>query len=86
VSNRETARVGVAPLGDCRLTATDKIVYVALCLFADEDGRCAITQGKIAQVIGCSRAGVNRSIGLLCDCGYVGKQKISDWELLYTLE
>jgi len=74
---------------DKNLDVFDKMTYVALCKFADREGKCFPSQNTLAALVGCARSRLRNSLDNLKGLNYLrvdsrvldGKQRSN----LYTL-
>jgi DNA-binding MarR family transcriptional regulator len=56
---------------DERLSLRDLSVLAAIGLHTDRDGWCYPTLGRIGELLGVTRQAVQKSMRVLCDCGYI---------------
>lgn len=56
---------------DQRLSLRDLSVLAAIGLHTDRDGWCYPTLGRIGELLGVTRQAVQKSMRVLCECGYV---------------
>ena len=68
------------------LSATDKIVYVALCAFANKDGTCYPRRSTLAEYTSLSTRSITGSIAKLCEFGIISQVLRSGTSALYRVE
>ncbi len=87
--NGAFVKVDICVITDKNLDVFDKMTYVALCKFADREGKCFPSLTTLAAVVGCGRSRLRKSLDNLKRSNYLrvdsrvldGKQRSN----LYTL-
>lgn len=79
------ARVPASVLQNDRLSASDKLVFVALCAHADKQGRCFPRRSTLAEFTSLSTRTITTSISHLIDAGVITQQPRTGTTPIYTV-